>query len=83
MAAREPLTPYWPALMRRPLAAKYCDMTPSEFEGEVAAQRLPLPVDRIGKGERWSRAALDAAIDRLAGGGATDWRAGCKLYAEG
>jgi hypothetical protein len=48
----------------------------------VVAQRLPLPI-RLGGKERWHRRALDETLERLAGSGAPDWRAGCKLYAEG
>lgn len=76
------LAPDWPAMMTRATAARYCDMTPAELEGEVTAQRLPLPV-QFGKGDRWRRRDLDDALERLTGGGAPDWRAGCKLYAQG
>lgn len=80
MAGR--VDPYWPALMRRATAARYCDMTPAEFEGEVNAARLPLPL-RIGRDEKWRRASIDEALERLAGGAAGDWRAQSKLYASG
>lgn len=74
--------PYWPALMCRATAARYLDMTPSEFEGEVVAERLPMPL-RFGRSDRWRRAAIDDALDRQAGAGAEDWRDQCKLYAQG
>ncbi|MBA3879012.1 MAG: hypothetical protein C0500_04785 [Sphingobium sp.] len=74
--------PYWPALMCRATAARYCDMTPAEFEGEVLAARLPMPM-RIGKNDKWRRAAIDDALDQLAGGAGGDWRGKCKLYAQG
>ncbi|MCP3730647.1 hypothetical protein M9978_09425 [Sphingomonas sp. MG17] len=73
--------PDWPGMMQRATAARYCDMTPGEFEGEVASGRLPVPV-QLGRGERWHRRALDEALERLAGGSVPDWRAGSKLYAE-
>lgn len=65
--------PHWPAMMRRSLAAKYCDLTVPDFEREVAQGRLPDPVD-LGSGERWSRRAIDEALFRIEGGG-DDWRA--------
>ena len=73
--------PNWPAAMRRETAASYCDMTPAAFEREVLAGTLPGPV-MLG-GERWHRAGLDAALERLAGGGASDWRLKAKLHAQG
>jgi hypothetical protein len=73
--------PDWPAMMQRATAARYCDMTASEFEGEVVSGRLPLPV-QLGHGEKWQRRALDEAIDRLAGAAVPDWRAGSRLYEE-
>jgi hypothetical protein len=82
VARRAAVYPDWPAMMTRPMAALYCDMSPAEFESEVVAQRLPLPI-RLGGKERWHRRALDETLERLAGSGAPDWRAGCKLYAEG
>lgn len=74
--------PDWPALMRRPTAASYCDMTASEFEREVGAGRLPLPTIVGGK-ESWQRRTLDEALERICGNGAADWRARQKLYAQG
>lgn len=78
--ARLERCPDWPAMMRRATAAQYCDMSTSEFEGEVNAGRLPLPV-ALGRQERWSRRALDAALEALTGSGTPDWRAGSNLYA--
>ncbi len=74
--------PDWPAMMLRGTAARYCDMTASEFESEVVAQRLPMPV-QLGNRERWNRRALDEALDRLSGAVVPDWRATSNLYAEG
>lgn len=76
------ISPDWPALMRRATAARYCDMTAVEFEGEVTAQRLPMPV-RLGNEDRWSRRSLDDALERHAGAAEPDWRAGSALYAQG
>lgn len=74
--------PDWPALMGRPLAARYCDMSPREFEGEVVAGHLPIPI-ATDAGERWRRVDIDQALERLAGGAVPDWRTGSKAYAQG
>jgi hypothetical protein len=68
--------PDWPALMRRDLARLYVDMTAAEFERAVAAGHLPSPA----LGDRWSRAEIDAHLDRLIGTAPDDWRAKCKLF---
>ncbi|WP_294332474.1 hypothetical protein [uncultured Sphingomonas sp.] len=73
--------PDWPAMMLRATAARYCDMSAAEFEGEVVAGRLPLPV-RLGNAERWNRRALDEALERLSGSALPDWRSESKLYAQ-
>ncbi len=72
--------PDWPAMMLRATAAGYCDMTSADFEREVIAQRLPMPV-LFGGAERWNRRALDEALERLVGGTAPDWRTQSNLYA--
>lgn len=64
--------PHWPAMMRRTLAARYCDLSAAEFEREVNEGRLPLPIV-LGGSERWSRRKLDEALELL-DGGADDWR---------
>jgi hypothetical protein len=74
--------PDWPALMLRTRAASYCDMKPAEFEREVLSGALPGPV-LLGGVERWHRRGLDTALERLAGGGTTDWRSKAKLHAQG
>lgn len=71
--------PDWPRMMRRDYAAAYCDMPGAEFDREVAAGILPAPI-RLGSKEHWSRAALDAALDRLTGDGVPDWRKSQPLY---
>ena len=70
---------YPPRTMRRATAAAYLDLSTAEFEREIAAGRLPLPF-RLGNAEHWSAAAIDAAIDRLAGERVTGWREKAKLY---
>jgi predicted DNA-binding transcriptional regulator AlpA len=70
--------PYWPLMMRRTMAARYCDLTVAEFEREIVDGRLPHPV-KLGNHEHWSRVKIDQAIERMHGGG-TDWRSRSKLY---
>ena len=60
-------------MMRRTLAASYCDLSVAEFEREIAAGRLPMPL-RLGRGERWHKQKLDHALDSLSGDDANDWR---------
>lgn len=71
--------PNWPAMMRRPLAAQYCDLSEAAFEREVGAGRLPCPVS-IGDVDRWSKVQLDKALAILAGDEQADWRQGSPLY---
>lgn len=77
MGAR--LAPDWPRLMRRSTASQYCDLTVSDFEREVSAGRLPMPV-HFGGSEHWSRTTIDEYLDRLTGDGNPDWRANAKIY---
>lgn len=74
--------PGWPRMMRRATACAYIDMTSAEFEREIAAGRLPHPI-RLGNGERWSQAELDAYLEKLTGAAEPDWRANLPLYANG
>lgn len=71
--------PHWPAAMRRQKAAAYCDLSVPEFEREVAAGRLPSPV-QLGRHEHWSKAQLDKALAIIAGEIDDDWRRGSPLY---
>jgi predicted DNA-binding transcriptional regulator AlpA len=73
--------PYWPAMMRQKTAAAYCDLSAAEFEREVSAGRLPLPV-KLGNSEHWSRALIDERLGRLVGDGRPDWRATSGLYSD-
>lgn len=57
----------WPAMMKRQTAAEYCDMSVAAFEREIIAGRLPAGI-MFGNREHWSKDALDAAFERLAGG---------------
>jgi len=68
--------------MRRVTAAAYLDMKSDELEREVTAGNLPLPI-RVGKEDRWNRAALDQWLDRLTGDSRPDWRSKSKLYGNG
>ena len=70
-----------PAAMKRARAAAYCDLSVPAFEREVAAGRLPQPI-MLGGTLHWRRAAIDVALERLAGEApANDWRSETKLYA--
>jgi hypothetical protein len=71
--------PHWPAMMKRPLAASYCDLSVPEFEREVMAGNLPQPVI-LGGREHWSKAQLDNALAVLSGEVQKDWRIGSPLY---
>lgn len=53
-------------MMKRATAAAYCDLSESAFIGEVAAGRLPAPVDFGGR-DHWFRPALDKALAAIAG----------------
>jgi len=65
--------PFWPAMMKRATAARYCELSVAEFEREVSACVLPMPV-RLGNNEHWSRVRLDQALERLHGAATGDWR---------
>lgn len=71
--------PHWPMMMRRTLAARYCDLSVPEFEREVADGRLPYPV-QLGKAQHWSKQQLDRALAILTGEVEEDWRVGSPLY---
>jgi hypothetical protein len=64
--------PHWPAAMKRGLAARYCDLSVAEFEREVVAGRLPMPVT-LGNSEHWPKSRIDEALERISGS-ASDWR---------
>lgn len=64
--------PFWPRMMKKATAARYCDLTTPEFSREVACGRLPLPI-KLGNAEHWDRNQLDEELNRLTGQ-ARDWR---------
>lgn len=64
--------PFWPRMMKKATAARYCDLTTPEFTREVAGGRLPLGV-ALGDTEHWDRHQLDEELNRLTGQ-AKDWR---------
>jgi predicted DNA-binding transcriptional regulator AlpA len=74
--------PNWPRMMKREKACAYVDLSQAEFEREIASGRLPQPV-KLGNHPHWSRAELDACIDKLTGNAEEDWRARSPLYANG
>ena len=69
--------PFWPMMMKRATAARYCDLSVPAFEREVAAGRIPEPV-LFGGSEHWSRIRLDQAVEALHG--VADWRSQCGLH---
>lgn len=72
--------PDWPRMLRKSTAAAYCDLSSAEFDREVIAGRLPMPV-MLGNSEHWSRTALDERLSALSGEGGADWRSRSKAYA--
>ncbi len=54
--------PYWPRMLRRELAAAYVGLSPTLFDTEAKAGRLPAPVALAGTVKAWDRADLDAWI---------------------
>jgi predicted DNA-binding transcriptional regulator AlpA len=72
--------PHWPGMMRRATAALYCELSVSEFEREINAGRLPMPV-KLGNHEHWSKARLDEALDRLTADNG-NWFDGSPLYGD-
>ena len=63
----------WPALMRAETAAAYVDEVSVERFRARAGPGLayPSPIRIAGRGEVWSRAALDSAVARIEGTGDT------------
>lgn len=65
---RRPVNPgFVPRLMRAETAAAYCDERSVEAFRRAIPSVYPPPITVSGKGERWLREDLDAAIDRLSG----------------
>lgn len=67
-------------MMKRVTAAQYCELSVAEFEREIGAGRLPMPV-RLGNHEHWSKARLDEALDRLTADNG-NWFEGSPLYGD-
>jgi predicted DNA-binding transcriptional regulator AlpA len=77
------LAPHWPRMMKRQTACAYVELSVAELEREIAAGRFPHPVI-YGNGPHWSRAEIDAYVERLTGeADGDDWRKHTKLYAGG
>lgn len=57
----------WPRLMRADTAAAYLGESSVEAFRRSVGVLYPAPVTIKGKGQRWLREDLDAAIDRIAG----------------
>lgn len=68
-------------MMRRALAARYCDLTVAEFEREIVDGRIPTPI-KLGNDEHWSKVSLDKALAILSGEANSDWRSGSPLYGD-
>lgn len=70
----------WPAAMKRSTAAKYCDLSVTEFELAVSEETLPGPMPiALGRHPHWNKAQLDTALEKISGGQALNWRAQCGL----
>lgn len=59
-------------MMKADTAAQYCDLSRSAFLGEVAAGRLPSPID-LGGRDHWFRPALDKSLAIIAGEAQTEY----------
>ena len=57
----------WPRLMRAETAARYVDEVSVEAFRRGVGTLYPAPLRVSGKGDRWLRDDLDAAIEKLAG----------------
>jgi hypothetical protein len=54
----------WPRLMRAATAAAYVDEQSVDAFRRAVGTLWPLPIRLVGKGERWLKEDLDAAIDK-------------------
>ena len=54
----------WPRLMRAATAAAYVDERSVDAFRRAVGTLWPSPISLVGKGERWLKEDLDAAIDR-------------------
>lgn len=62
---RQCLIAVWPRLMRAKTAAPYVDERSVESFRKSVGKLWPQPLKLAGKGERWLKEDLDAAIDRV------------------
>lgn len=62
------------------MAAAYCDLPVTDFERAMSAGELPFPIKIAGQ-ERWSRSALDEALERLSGEVVPDYKKASNFYA--
>ncbi|KFD27099.1 MULTISPECIES: helix-turn-helix transcriptional regulator [Sphingobium] len=76
--------PFWPRMLKKASVCAYLELSAAEIEREIAGGRLPHPVV-LGNSLHWSRAEIDAYLERLTGetDAPDDWRKGTKLYAQG
>lgn len=66
------MTTRWPHMMKLATAAQYCDLSPSAFNAEVAAGRLPSPVN-LGGRDHWFKPSLDLSLAAIAGNPSGDY----------
>lgn len=59
-------------MMKADTAAQYCDLSRSAFLGEVAAGRLPSPIN-LGGRDHWFKPSLDKALAVIAGEDAPEY----------
>lgn len=52
--------PGWPLMLRREQAAAYVGMSPSAFDAEVKAKRIPAPIPTTDTLKAWHRGDLEA-----------------------
>lgn len=57
----------WPRLMRAETAAAYVDERSVEAFRSAVGQLYPRPHNISGKGDRWLKEEIDAAIGRITG----------------
>lgn len=60
-----------PRLLPREVAAAYVNLSPTTFDAEVKAGRMPAPKLITARRRAWDRLELDAVIDRLLTDGAS------------
>ena len=66
MSAKDFIPSFWPRLLPRVPAAKYCGTGTSKFDEMVRDGRMPKPM-KIDSLSLWDRHRIDAAIDEMSG----------------